>query len=190
MLFLETIRCKNGRPLHLPYHQKRLEKTLLANGSSASYELSSLISPPSEGIYRCRFLYDTDSSHIEFHPYFPRRISSLKLICSDTIDYAVKYADRSALDLLYAQRGECDDVLILKNGMLTDTTIANVALMIEGQWLTPDTPLLQGTTRERLIHEGFLKPAPLSLADLRIAEKIAVMNAMMGFIEVENGIIA
>lgn len=70
-----------------------------------------------------------------------------------------------------------------------DTTIANIALYIENQWLTPQVPLLHGTTRARLLDEGFLSPAPLTPNHLADATKIAVMNAMIGFVEIENGII-
>ena len=188
-MLLETIRCENGVPLHLPYHQQRLEESLYALGSDASYDLKSLIFPPEEGLYRCRFLYDSAACRIEFHPYSPRTFTSLKIVSADTLDYRYKYADRSALDALYAQRGDCDDVLIVQHGTLKDTTIANIALWIEGKWLTPEVPLLKGTTRARLIHEKRIVPHPLTLDDLVRAEKIALMNAMVGFIEVEHGII-
>ncbi|HEX5330706.1 aminotransferase class IV, partial [Sulfuricurvum sp.] len=73
---------------------------------------------------------------------------------------------------------------------LRDTTIANIALLIEGRWFTPESPLLEGTTRARLIEEGFLTAASLTPKDIEKATKIALMNAMVGFVEVENGIIS
>lgn len=187
-MLLETIRCENGVALHLSYHQARLNRSLQALNASQTYNLHSLIIPPSNGVYRCRFLYDETRYSIEFHPYSPRTLSSLKLIHSNTIEYPLKYSDRETLNTLFEQRGECDDVLIVKNGFLSDTTIANIALKIDGQWLTPDTPLLMGTTRSRLIEEGFLTPSPLRPEDITKATNIALMNAMVGFIEVENGI--
>jgi 4-amino-4-deoxychorismate lyase len=188
-MFLETIRCENGVALYLSYHQARLNRSLQALNTSQTYNLTSLIVPPSNGVYRCRFLYDGAHYSIEFYPYTPRIIAALKLIYDDTIEYPLKYSNRGALDTLFEQRGEYDDVLIVKNGFLSDTTIANIALKIDGQWLTPDTPLLMGTTRARLIEEGFLTPATLRPEDITKASKIALMNAMVGFIEVENGII-
>lgn len=188
-MLLETIRCEGGVPLHLSYHQERLNRSLSALGSDAQFDLTSLISPPSRELYRCRFLYDANGYTVEFHPYAHRKIGSLKLVHADWLDYPLKDADRSALDLLYDQRGGCDDVLIVRRGLLTDTTIANIALFIDAQWKTPVQPLLEGTTRARLIREGELIPAALGRDDLARAEKIALMNAMMGFVEVENGII-
>ena len=185
----ETIRCEEGKAFHLPYHQRRLDDALRHLGNERGYPLESLIAPPEEGVWRCRFLYGTEGFEVAFHPYSPRKIGSLKLLDAPRLEYSLKYADRSGLDRLFEQRGGCDDVLIVRDGMVRDTTIANVALLIEGRWLTPEDPLLMGTTRARLIREGKIFTAPLSVRELPKASKIAVMNAMMGFVEVENGII-
>lgn len=153
------------------------------------FDLDELIIPPSTGLYRCRFLYDATDYHIEFHPYTPRQIASLRLVYDNTVHYPLKYTHREQLNSLFICREECDDVLIVKDGVLKDTTIANIALLIEGQWFTPQLPLLPGTTRARLLDEGFLLPAVLTPSDIPKAHKIAIMNAMMGFVEIENGII-
>lgn len=188
-LLFETIRCKDGLAAHLDYHQKRLESSLQCLGSATHFDLKTLITPPKIGLYRCRFMYDANAYRIEYHPYIFRTISSLRLITNDTIHYPLKYTHRNELNTLFERRGTCDDVLIVKDGILKDTTIANIALFIDGQWLTPQTPLLYGTTRARLIDEGFLIPAVLTPDDLSHAQKVAIMNAMVGFVEIENGII-
>lgn len=188
-LLFETIRCEDGVVSHLSYHQQRLTSSLQCLGSSAHFDLSRLIDPPSSGLYRCRFVYDATDFHIEYHPYTPRLITSLRLVLDDTIHYPLKYTHRDHLNTLFESRGSCDDVLIVKEGTLRDTTIANIALMIDGQWLTPQVPLLRGTTRSRLLDEGFLLPEVLTPDDLHKAQKIAIMNAMVGFVEIENGII-
>ncbi|MDD5051727.1 MAG: aminotransferase class IV [Sulfuricurvum sp.] len=188
-MLLETLRCENGELLHLSYHQSRLNKSLHTLEINKEYDLQSLISPPSTGVYRCRFLYDRSGYSVEFYPYEIKPINSIRLLSNNAIEYPLKYTDRGALDTMYNQRQMCDDVLIVKNGLLTDTTRANIALLIDNKWLTPDTPLLFGTTRERLIQKGFLHPTSLSVKDISKAKKIALLNAMIGFIEVENGII-
>ncbi|MCX6073609.1 MAG: aminotransferase class IV [Campylobacterales bacterium] len=186
---LETLRCEGGRVHHLPYHQQRVDRSLRILGENTSYDLSSLIIPPDSALYRCRFLYTPTSFSIEFHPYTARKISTLRLIHGDHINYPFKYVQRESLNALFDQRNGCDDVLIIKNNRLTDTTIANIALYLDGQWLTPLIPLLEGTTRARLIDEGKITTAYLTLSDARNATKIALMNAMMGWVEMENGII-
>jgi len=185
---LETLRCEEGAALHLSYHQERIDRTLSALGITEQIELRSLISPPLTGTFRCRFLYGEGDPRIEYHPYTLRIPRSLKLVTS-SITYPFKYADRTGLNELYEKRGTCDDVLISENGFLKDTTIANIALWIDGEWLTPDQPLLAGTARARLIDEGVLTPAALRIESITQADKIAVMNALTGLVEVENGII-
>lgn len=188
-LLFETIRCQDGLVAHLSYHQERLNASLQCLGSQTHFDLNTLIVPPSNGLYRCRFVYDASDFHIEYHPYTPRTITSLRLVCDDTIHYPLKYTHRDNLNSLFERRESCDDVLIVKEGVIRDTTIANIALYIEGQWLTPQVPLLRGTTRARLLDEGFLLPAVLTPMDIAHAQKIAIMNAMVGFVEIENGII-
>jgi 4-amino-4-deoxychorismate lyase len=185
----ETIRCEDGRGLHLDYHEQRITTSLQCLGSEISFDLNTLITPPKTGRYRCRFIYDAVGCEIQYHPYIPRALNSIRLITDDSIHYPLKYTHRDKLNTLFDQRGNADDVLIVKNDLLKDTTIANIALFIDGQWLTPQTPLLHGTTRARLIDEGLLFPAILTVKDVPYAQKVAVMNAMVGFVEIENGII-
>ncbi len=186
---LETIRCEGGIAHHLSYHQHRLNTSLSSLGIESQYTLSNLITPPDDALYRCRFLYDEFHYTIEYHPYSPKLIRSFRLIHDDTIDYSLKYANRDPLQNLFEMRDGCDEILIVKNGYLTDTTIANIALFIDNQWLTPQTPLLQGTTRSRLIEEEKIIPARLNISDLQNASRISLMNAMIGFVEIENAII-
>jgi 4-amino-4-deoxychorismate lyase len=186
---LETIRCEDGIAHHLSYHQQRLDSTLQKLSYPTTYHLVELISPPDEKLYRCRFLYNDESYKIEYHPYTKNPITSLRIVHNDTIDYPLKYADRTDLDTLFEQRGECNDVIISKNGFITDTTIANIAFLINNQWLTPDTPLLEGTTRSRLLDEEKIITASITHYDALNAPRIALLNAMIGFFEMENVII-
>jgi len=188
-LFLETIRCSQGVAHHLTYHQQRLNFTLQKFNLHARYNLSKLITPPDGNEYRCRFIYDDSTYQIEYHPYIPKIITTLRLIYSDTIEYSSKYANRNDLNTLFELRDGCDDILIVKDGYITDTTIANIAFFIHNQWVTPKAPLLKGTTRSRLIDEGKIIPVNINVSDALKAPKIAFMNAMIGFIEMENGII-
>ena len=48
------------------------------------------------------------------------------------------------------------------------------------------TPLLKGTSRQRLLQSGFLTPKDISKNELLNAKKIALMNAMIGFVELDK----
>jgi 4-amino-4-deoxychorismate lyase len=189
MLFLETIKAENGRIFHLDYHQRRLEQTLAAFGISKNYPLSELLDPPKEGLIRCRVLYDEEQIDIMYLPYVIKHFRTLQAVIDDEIVYDYKYANRTAIDIDYEERDDADDIVIVKNGLLTDTSIANIALFDGEKWVTPKTPLLRGTTRERLLDEGTIVEGDIPLKELKRYSRCAVMNAMVGFIEVENGII-
>ena len=188
-LFLETLKADDGVIRHLAYHQARLDTTMLAHGHTPSISLASLLNPPSQGLFRCRVLYRADTCEVSYHPYAVRRFNTLHAVIDDTVDYRWKYADRAHLEQLLAQRGEADEIVIVKHGLLTDATIANIALFDGNDWVTPASPLLHGTTRQRLIDDGRLVPRDIALDELDSYVKVALLNAMVGFLEVENGII-
>ncbi|MGA7966190.1 MAG: aminotransferase class IV family protein [Gammaproteobacteria bacterium] len=187
---LETIRCEDGRPAHLAYHQQRVNQSLKELGYNACYDLASRIKTPDDALYRCRIIYDATTFETEFIPYRKRAIRTLQLIQADGIDYALKYADRSALDALFAQRGSADDILIIKNGLVTDTSIANIAFFDGQRWVTPKRPLLKGTTRARLLDEQKIIESEIYLDDLPKFTRFALLNAMIGFEEIKSGIIS
>ena len=71
-----------------------------------------------------------------------REIRSLKVVVDDRIDYSFKSADRSSLNRLTAQKGDCDEIIIVKNGLVTDTSFTNIAVFDGEQWLTHDIRFL------------------------------------------------
>lgn len=180
-LLLETIKIAEGEIANLPYHQDRCDQsrqTLFQ--STNSLDLASLIQPPQTGLYRCRILYGEKLHSIEYIPYVPKVINSLKIIPSN-IDYALKYANRDTLNTLLESNKEVDEVIIEKEGYLTDITIANIAFYDGKQWFTPENPLLKGTMRAKLINDGFLQTREIKKEDLDHYTQVALINAMLGF---------
>jgi 4-amino-4-deoxychorismate lyase len=180
-LLLETIKIENGEIHNLSYHQQRCDKsrqTLFQ--STDTLELSSIINPPKKGLYRCRILYGETLHSIDYIPYTPKKIQTLRIVPSD-IDYSLKYANRDSLNALLESNKDVDEVIIEKNGYLTDTTISNIAFYDGEQWFTPAKPLLEGTMRAKLIDEGFLQIKEVKREDLYHYSQVALMNAMIGF---------
>jgi 4-amino-4-deoxychorismate lyase len=180
-LLLETIKIEEGKIYNLPYHQERCDQsrqTLFQ--STDTLTLSSFIQAPKTGLYRCRILYAASLHSVEYIPYIPKEIHSLKIVPSE-IDYAFKYASRDALNTLLDAHPEADEVIIEKEGYLTDTSIANIAFYNGKQWFTPEDPLLKGTMRAKLIDEGFLQTRKIKKSDLPHYTQVALMNAMIGF---------
>ena len=183
-LCLETIKVVNGIAQHLSFHQRRFDTTRKALFENAPLiRLSEQIKAPNNGLYRVRIEYDSVIQKIEYIPYEEREFHSFHLVEAN-VEYGFKWLNRDALNAL--ERAGCDDVLITSKGLLKDTSIANIALWIEGEWLTPKHPLLEGTTRSRLLASGFLKARDLDVHTLQNAQKFAIMNALIGFKIINN----
>jgi 4-amino-4-deoxychorismate lyase len=184
--FLETIRIKDAQIYNLEYHQERYAKVLYSYNKKPYARLADYIKAPSQGLYRCRLLYNTDRIvDVSYSPYVKRDTTTLKLLQS-SIKYDKKFADRAELESLFSKRGLCDDVLIVQNGYITDTTIANIALLKNGVWYTPKKVLLEGTTRQRLLREGRIVEKEITLKELYKYEAVALMNAMIDFDIIRN----
>ena len=184
--FLESI-CFDGKrfPL-LEFHQKRVDRVFQEFYGHTSLRLKDIL--PSEisepSIHKVRVLYNDTQHKVEVHPYIRRNSHSLQIVSSDTIEYGQKYADRSELEQLFEQRKIADDILIVKNGLLTDTSYANIALLKNNTWYTPDQPLLPGVRRAKLMQEKQVMPATIRMEDLDQFEQLSLFNAMIDLGEV------
>ena len=185
--FLETICITNGSPQHLEWHQRRVDATLknFYPAHQHSWDLEACIDIPSEfqtGITRCRILYDAHTISIHYFHYNRQRIETLKLIDIPTgFDYGYKYADRKVLEDLFAKKDDRDDILMVREGWITDTSIANIAFKANERWYTPSMPLLAGTTWKRLVSRGILIPRPINQKEIMIFDSFKVFNALNDF---------
>ncbi len=127
---------------------------------------------------RCRFIYDEHGiQHIEIVRTARRIIRSLQLVNADDFDYSHKFANRSHFELLSKNIGT-DDILIVKNGFLTDTTYANIVFKDKsGNWFTPSTPLLAGTKRAKLLAENKIEAVELCPKDISKFVEARLINA-------------
>lgn len=182
-LCFETIKVVDGKPLHVKYHNNRCNKTRQEIFTCKDMlDLNDAIHAPDNETYRCRVTYGKEIEKVEFFPLKPRvfRVFTCKEI---DFDYSHKWCDRKAID--HAKENS-DAVIFTREGKLLDTPIANIALCIDGVWVTPKYPLLFGTARARYLEEGWLKEQELTTEHLRKAEKFAIMNALIQWIEIKN----
>jgi 4-amino-4-deoxychorismate lyase len=179
---VESIKVQDGVVYNLEHHQERMDRSLYKlTGEKNRINLAEELIVPAEnftGLYKCRVVYMNSIELVEFLPYVRRDIRSLKLIHAD-IDYPCKYEDRTGLNSLFAQREECDDILIIKNGLVTDTSSANIVFTDGEAWFTPAAPLLHGTKRNRLIAENKLIERDISAADIEKFSHASIINAMI-----------
>ncbi|HZK69180.1 MAG TPA: aminotransferase class IV [Paludibacter sp.] len=183
--FLETIQLCDGQFMRLARHQSRLERAMADFYPTAIVPALSdklgATSFPTDGLYKCRVIYDSEIRLIEFHPYVHPVIRSLKIVETNISTLPYKMADRRDYQDVSALKGNCDDVLLVKNGLLTDTSYCNIALFDGENWVTPLKPLIQGVTRAQLLEEGKLIAKDIKLEELMNFQKIALFNALNEF---------
>lgn len=179
----ETIKIIDGKAQFLNFHQARFDKTRnILFPKARKISLQAVIQPPSQkGIYRCRLVYATEIEQIEYLLYQERLFKRFQLVNDDKIDYSFKYVQRAQINRLFQLKQNADDIIIIKQGMVTDTSIANIAFLYNNQWVTPEKPLLAGTTRQRLLEAGTITTQTIKVADLQKFSKMAMMNALVGF---------
>ena len=182
---VESIKIENGNMLNVSFHNERMVRSLYGiYGVTKEPDIEKLIVVPEfakTGVYKCRLIYDDKSSHVEFIQYCLKPVRSLRLIIDDNICYPYKYVARDNINRLMDMRGDCDDILIVKNGMVTDSSYANVVFSDSaGKWVTPATFLLPGTRRASLLSQGLITEVSISSSDIKKYTKVKLINAMLG----------
>ena len=179
----ESIRLSEGKFDRLEWHQSRIDHSCLDIYKKVpSWRLGNQLesySIPGPGLYKCRMTYNLNLANVEFIPYELRPVRTLKLIPDDSIDYEHKWVDRDSLLKLIEQRGVCDDILIVKHGMITDSSYSNIVFGKDGQWYTPSTKLLGGTMRQYLLDVDLIQEDEITEANFREFKSFRLINAMV-----------
>jgi len=186
-LFIETICYEQGHFQRIGLHNERFNRTrnrFFKLHKPVQLELLLSIPPHlKEETVKCTVTYGAEIIDIVYNLYKIRPVHSLQMIVDDTIDYEFKYADRTKLNSLFNLRNQSDDILIIKNGLITDTSYANIVFKKEGKWYSPQNPLLKGTRIDTYFREGLVTPALLRPPDLFHFSEARIVNAM---ISIEN----
>ncbi|HET7929566.1 MAG TPA: aminodeoxychorismate synthase component I [Actinomycetota bacterium] len=95
-----------------------------------------------------------------------------------------KTTRRAPYDRRRERRPDVDDVLLVNDrGEVTESTVANLAVRLEGVWVTPpiDAGLLPGTYRTVLLRDGRLIERPVTVDELRGAGELALVSSVRGW---------
>ena len=180
----ETLCIENGKIQNIDLHQARYERSLYQfYGKSAvkifnHFSLIQLPVPLQNRLVRCRIDYNDKTTQIQYFEYYRKIYRTFQPVICDDIEYSLKYADRSLINKLFAQRGTCDEIIIIKNGKVTDCSIGNLIFRQGEKWYTPDTPLLIGSQREKLLQDGKIQESTIFQEDIVNFDEIKIINAM------------
>lgn len=193
MNLIETIKFENGKFSNLELHQHRMNNSRkVLWGCTDDINLTTILQAwtlktekfeADHNLYKCRIIYNQQIQNIEILPYKFPKLNSLKIIYDDTIDYNFKYQNRDLINKLYSLRGDHDDILIVKNGLITDTSYCNVLFYNGKHWLTPEKPLLKGIQRQYLVNNEIVETANIMPSDIQMFKKLRLINAMISFEE-------
>jgi len=179
---IESICVIDGKIRNPDYHQKRMDDSVLGYfGIRNKLKLSDLISEirfPTEGKYKLRILYSIKIESIQLIRYFPKNIRSFRLVSDDQISYSYKKEDRSDFEKLMSKT-DADEIIIVRNGLITDTSFSNLIFFDGQKWLTPAQPLLKGTMRSFLIDSNEIWEAEISADDLGEFKGFKLINSML-----------
>lgn len=178
--FLETVFIENGQAQHLEYHQMRINdvfEDFYTNEPILQIDqLFSSLDLPNIGKYRARIIYENQWLKTEILPCQEKNIQRLKMVELGEYDYTYKWEDRSYFSEILIQNKEVDEVIFTQNGLIKDCTIGNLAFLKDSIWFTPKQPMLNGTTRRRLIDENKIQELDIFIQDLPSYSHICLIN--------------
>ncbi len=95
-----------------------------------------------------------------------------------------KTTRRSVYQCRAARHPGVDDVILInERGELTETTVANLVVELDGRWWTPplDSGCLPGIERGNLLADGKITERVITLDDLTRAQGIALVSSLRGW---------
>ena len=188
----ETMRTENGEIAELGRHMRRALSSATTLGFSLPTEevlreeFANVISKEDFVLGRLRICFWTQGYEISYHPYSeeiePARLtfhavsSNAQGLQHKTYPYDAHFA---VLD--EAQIYGFDDALVFNSrNEVTETAIANVALLLDGHWVTPpiSAGLLPGVMRAVAIERSNIDVAPIHIADIERCEAALLLNSL------------
>ena len=182
---LESLKITASGIENLEYHNQRCNRSRLdLFGVKEKLNLADFIQLPhlkNTEIVKCRVIYQEEIIKIEYISYRKKHINTLKVVCGDKVNYKYKFENRNRLNELFHLKGACDDILIVKDGKVTDFSYGNIIFYDGNQWFTPRTPLLKGTMRASLLQTKKITEREISIDDLSRFKSFKLINALLGF---------
>lgn len=180
--FVETIRVVDGKYHHLNAHIERMQRTAFYFFRTLPVVSEHQLIIPSryrKGLVKCRMVYAESIRLIEFQLYRPRQINSLEIVRNGTIDYSYKSTNREKIDQLFSLRRQCDEIIIVKNGLVTDSSFSNFVFENEEGLFTPTSFLLKGIQRDYLLSSNRIKERVIREEDMNQYSRVHLINAML-----------
>jgi para-aminobenzoate synthetase / 4-amino-4-deoxychorismate lyase len=192
---LETMRLEGGRVALLDRHLARLHGSARYHGTPLDLAAVRSLVEREAGEARLRLLLPPDgTARLERAP-LPAPIDGLAKVAisrapglsSDPARFH-KTTARDFYESRRAARPDCFDVILVNEAnQPAESTIGNLVVELDGMRVTPpmEAGLLPGVFRAELIATGQVRERALTLAEMRGASRLWLVNALRGWVEAE-----
>ena len=195
---LETMRLENGEICRSERHLQRMRRSAAAfryswNDENVRGRLNAAGRDHPAGVWRLRLMLNSKGNpSVACVPYVeglsrPWQLAfARRPVNANEPLLRHKTTSRVFYDSVRCDWPEMEDVLLWNHaGHVTESTIANIVVEIEGVRLTPDLRcgLLPGVAREELVERGEIVERVLSKADVRQASRLWLVNSLRGWVE-------
>ena len=182
--FIESIKIEDQKIFLADLHQKRINDTFSHFGKSDSVDLQKIfkhLDHNEDGLYKLRLIYDLEKKiRTQMIPYAIPEIHTFQLVENNIYDYSFKFEDRKELEKM-KMKSKCEEIIIVKNNHITDTSFSNLLFKKGKEWFTPTTYLLNGVQRQQLLKTKKIKETEITLQNLKDFSHFQLINAMNDF---------
>ncbi|ANF50816.1 aminodeoxychorismate lyase [Chryseobacterium glaciei] len=182
--FIESIKVEDQEIFLLDLHQKRVNQTFAHFGKEGSIDLAKIfkhLEHDEDGMYKLRISYDLDKKiRTQMIPYAIPEIQDFQLVENNSFDYSFKFEDRKELEKM-KMKSKAEEIIIVKNNHITDTSFSNLLFQKGKDWFTPTTYLLNGVQRQNLLKQKKIKETEITLQNIKQFSHFQLINAMNDF---------
>lgn len=184
--FIESIKVEDQEIFLLEFHQKRVDQTFAHFGKEGTIDIAKIykhLEHDEDGLFKLRIVYDLDKKiRTQMIPYAIPEIDDFQLVENNSYDYSFKFEDRKELEKM-KMKSKAEEIIIVKNNHITDTSYSNLLFLKGKDWFTPSTYLLNGVQRQNLLKHKKVKEAEITLQNIKQFSHFQIINAMNDFDE-------
>ena len=178
----ESICIEDYKLKKLELHQKRMDNSYLkyfkTKNKWSIKKIFHSLKIQSNHKYKLKINYSDIEYEIRLEKYSKNKIKSLKCVELNNYSYDLKYTDRSVINRL---KSFCDDILIIKNGLVTDSSYCNIVFFDGLRWVTPKQPLLKGVQRNFLLTKKKIFEKKIYVNQISKYKSFVLINSMIEF---------
>ncbi|BEV05292.1 aminotransferase class IV [Chryseobacterium gambrini] len=184
--FIESIKVEDQEIFLLEFHQKRVDQTFAHFGKEGTIDIAKIykhLEHDEDGLFKLRIVYDLDKKiRTQMIPYAIPEIDDFQMVENNSYDYSFKFEDRKELEKM-KMKSKAEEIIIVKNNHITDTSYSNLLFLKGKDWFTPSTYLLNGVQRQNLLKHKKVKEAEITLQNIKQFSHFQIINAMNDFDE-------